>query len=1179
MPVTVRPHESLEKLLATFLGTLTEVRHAQAAEQGLPRPVPVIVPAGQFSDWLQLRLAREQGVCMGLQFLRPQEFVGKVAALTPAGVPTRFDPWTRDALAWRLLPHIAGVAEQLGLPTDRELTVRESFATARTLADHFEHYGHSRAELLAAWRTGAPAPIGTKAASPFALEAEAWQRQLWLTLDAEILASPHARENPGLHLHWNGWESAQRAAELHPHLLVLGTGGLDPVLVRTLHLLAEAGADVRIDVVLPTLDYLGEFRDRGLRAPLEEDPEAEIPELGHPLITTLGRHAVGSFMLLGKLDENYAHWPEAGRHGPVQDEAPSTLLGNLQAAVRAHTSGLANSERFPAAGGASDEKGSCNTQVDGSLLVHSCHGPRRELEVLRDELLRAFAELPELRPEQILVLCSDLDTYAPLVDSVLAQGTPPLPVRLTERAASASNPLLDALASLLAYAQGRHSVSGLLGLLELRAVQKALAVEDEPAALESLKDWIRQSGLTLDLDAGERGTLELPEDESGTWRFAKDRLVAGMLFGPTHQATDAQGRHVLPLAGTLDTDTELRERLVGWLADLERHLRVWKTPATALDWAARLDQATLDVLRPDPREGEFTTLRPHLSFLQDVGSETPVDAGVLEDWFRGLLESEGGGRTKVTGSIAFGRFKQLAQLPCRVLALVGMQDGAYPRQTRTPSWDLFQLDPKPWDRNPRIEDRQMFLDALLTPRDRLIITASTQNLRTGKTEPFSSCVDDLLSHLDRSAGGKLRDKLVVKHRLQPFAPAYFLPSSTTTEEALPRSFNTPARDIARSLAMQELAPTQPPPFFIEPAASAVSPLPEELELSIEDLVQFWTNPARAWLRAQGITLARELPDDTELDRPPLVLDTLQAWQVANAAYQDALAEGTGLDLTKARLAGDRALPMGELGAQAWLTHHKPGLRLGTLVRSLRLPTRLACDVRVRVPQGSVRITGTVLQAGPAGEPALLLHRLGKYSKPKYALGAWITAVVASAAHEQARPSLLVDQETKDDAPLSLRAPLPQEEARRLLGVLVRGLLEGRSRPLCFAPIASQVYSKAHYGDAPAALLSGLKEAHPDLFEALIQLACAPDAAPPPELESSVMALRELLSEDAIGVAADTWEQESGSAGGEGHEDAARLTWRGQSPFACDRSLRWHAWSLAVSLPCDAWLATKLETTR
>ena len=62
------------------------------------------------------------------------------------------------------------------------------------------------------------------------------------------------------------------------------------------------------------------------------------------------------------------------------------------------------------------------TKLDDSIQFHSCHGRIRQLEVLRDALLRLFRDDKTIEPRDVVVICPDIEGYAPLIDAVFSDG-------------------------------------------------------------------------------------------------------------------------------------------------------------------------------------------------------------------------------------------------------------------------------------------------------------------------------------------------------------------------------------------------------------------------------------------------------------------------------------------------------------------------------------------------------------------------------------------------------------------------------------------------------------------------------------------------------------------------------------------------------------------------------------
>ncbi len=1027
-----------------------------------PRLFPVVVPSLPFADWLQLQIAARRGICMGIDFLMPQDFIRRVpVSLAPA----KDSAWTKRRLLWHMFPLVAGVASHLGL---NQASTRDRFALANLLADQFDQYGHFRPQMIRNWAEQKSClPLKATVADH---KQESWQRDLWDQLQVSISEVHPAMELIRLQHDTIALDTLRDA---FPRLLVLGTGALDPLLIEVISVMQLAGCDVSTHILLPSLGYLGELRQM---PPPEVAQDPELLELhsGHPLLQSMGRHAVGSFLLLGELDEHYAHWPESDT--TPTDE--SSILRHIQSDIR--------SLRPP---------GRHSEEQDHSLRVHKCFGPRREMEVLRDEILRAFVDIEGLQPDEIHIITPHLETYAPFVSAVLQQDGTPLPVRITEIAPSEREPIAEfMLAVLQLAAEEVFTAGGLMEITSLRAVQAALDIAGNPEGHARVRGWIRDTGITRGLG------------ESGTWTFGRDRLIAGHWFGASRAAMYPDGTYVLPVADALDGAPDLKERWIRWHADLESNLQEWTIPAPPAQWSERIGHVC-DTLLTGQGEDPRLAIQGIIQFLATIESSEPLDAASISDWMEMELR-ERGQRTMASGKITMGRFKQLQNLPCRVLAMVGMEEGEFPSRNRAPSWDLLRMDPRVWDRSPRIDDRQLFLDAILTPTDRLIITASNRSVRNGKDGPLSPCVEELLRVAQTM--GVPADDLIVNQRLQPFAEEYFdglsnLPPSFDSQNAVTAAtFLSPIKDDGI-------------PFCVR-ATAASTATAGPADISLEDLIVFWTDPAKGFLQAQGISLVRNEADSRSLDRSPILIEGLESWQVKQAILTETV-EGNGdLDEVRARMRANRQLPRGRLGDAVWSSHRALSEPTGRAARLLMGP-RISAEVQLYDP--SIRIIGSFLCS--IGESHLLVYRAGKLDKPGHIVRAWISAGFA-AASGYPLPMWLLDDENSDEP--RQRQAIENTAARNFLQDLVAGYLQGQCCPLAYSPAASDECAK--------------------------QLMKHGDEA------------------KAISTARAAWTKDGSHGGGEGEglRPAAHLAWRDVDPFSDPTP--WLHWARAIAIPLRQW---------
>jgi ketol-acid reductoisomerase len=211
------------------------------------------------------------------------------------------------------------------------------------------------------------------------------------------------------------------------------------------------------------------------------------------------------------------------------------------------------------------------------------------------------------------------------------------------------------------------------------------------------------------------------------------------------------------------------------------------------------------------------------------------------------------------------------------VCLLGLDDGAFPRKSPRDGDDRLLDDPHVGERDPRTEDRQLLLDALMAATDRLIVTYTGNDERTNVARPPAVPVGELLDMVDRVAGD--HRQVVVAHPLHPFDTRNFAPGAIVPER--PWSFDRVTLEGARALDGER---AEPGPFL-------TAPLPERAGavIEVDDLVRFVERPVRAFLRRRlGISVG--VYDEDVVDALPIELDGLAQW-------------GVGQRILDARLAG------------------------------------------------------------------------------------------------------------------------------------------------------------------------------------------------------------------------------------------------------------------------------------
>ena len=1056
--------------------------------------VPVLMPSLPLVERTRVALARRHGVAMGVTFFLPSAFIEHMAQLV--GLDPVHPSWRPEGLAWRLIPLLAALVEDGHTPRLRAACAdtRARHALAHDVADRFDQYLYFRPEMIAAWDRGE-----TWDALPEAVQGdEAWQRDLWWHLSDGLADHPH----PAVRLRDLVTRIHTGQGDLPASLEVLATGPLPPTLLPLLRALATR-TRVCLRALLPSTEYLGDLRAG--RTQMRAGQAVDLAWEGHPLLSHLGKQAVDSFRSFEE-----ALVTEGQEYDVISLPAPrsDSLLARLQADIRAARQSGAARMTPPVAS-------------DRSVRVHRCHGARREVEVLRDELLDAFESLPDLRASDVLILAPQLDIYGPLAEAILRDGDPSLPLRLAERRIDRSDPLVRGMHTMLRAAAGRVPLSEGLALLALPAVAARVeSLDTDPA---TLADRVRAAGITWGLNADHRRSMDAGDQGTGTWREGLDRLLAGVWLGDADTASDEHHRPALPVSGDLGTDPAAMSASLDWLDGLVCLLDDWQREVSPGQWADRLDQALDQVLAAGDDRFDSLAAVDLVGQLRaaetDHACDVALDAAAVADWLDQVVQEEVRTVSRVGGGMAMGGFKPMRAMPCRVLAVMGLHDAAFPRRARAPAWDLLAAAPQRGDRDPVREDRQLFLDALLAAADRVILTATARNIRSNKDEPLSACVDEFL----RVAAATVSDRpdiqettyrdLIEDHPLQPFNAACF-----TGPRA---SFDTGHLEVARACQQRQEEATPFHANVFEPPEAVPS---DDLEL--HEIIRILKDPWVAWLGSLGVEIPRSGDDPFALDREPVAAPAgLDRWQLQTEVI-DAVLEGRTSFLEE-RLTADRLLPYGTLGAAM-------GRQVVQEAESLARRALHEAGGRLQ-PQRLVYRDGCLPVAGNiAVTPDRRLHVLVRPTELKAAahhrLDVWVRATFAAACGM--RGDTVVVSRDGERTRVDRRPAMAPDQARAALDHLLHLCSDARRYPLPFGPKTSfAVFDAGQRG-----------------------------------VNETDRAMK-------------AWHQQPQGPPGEGDSASAQLTWRDRDPFAEEIFDEWRRLAAAVFGPVEAWFATTATPSR
>lgn len=1079
-PADFRLHHS-NSLQALALALALTLR-TPAPGQPLLVPEVVLIPQAAMRRWLQAELARVHGIAANLEFLTPGEFVRRALDANLPGADEELD---LAGLHWRLYALLTD-PEALRAPGLAPLRSAlagadplKPWALAGELALVFERYQAWRRDWLLAWEAG-ETPRDPQLA---------FQAALWRRLAA---GRRHRARRVADYLHRFGADGPQTPAGLPSRLFAFATLNVSPDVLRVIASQARVGT-LHFYLPTPSRKYWGDLRSFAERMREGEDP-LETDE--NPLLAAWGyagrdfMAVLGGYEVVHPTDESEYYADPEDQPGDDPDE--DTLLGRLQRDLL--------HRRAPQPWREAVEPG------DVSLQLHACHTRLREVQVLHDRLQALLDDPrfdPPLQPREIAVLAPDLDPYLPAIAAVFgaARGQPgEIPYTLADASVLASEPLAEVALRLLALPLSRFGLHEVLDLLATPAIAEAAGLT--PEARDRLHDWLQAAGARWGLDATHRARHDAPAEEACTWRFALERLLLGHATGAE---ADLAGVAPLPLleGGALDALDALL-RLLEVLATHERTLGAALTPA---QWRERV-LALLEALLPrpprDPRDARtLERLRELFDGFarqaQAAGFDRALPPEVVRAHLRAVLAEADTRAPLLGGGVSFARMVPMRLLPFRVICVLGLNDGEFPR--RDPGSGLNRLtqtlgtrERRAGDRSLRDDDRFLFLQLFAAAGEVFYVSWCGADPRDGSERLPSTVVTELLEAAARyhHAPETARTALVLHHPLQPFAPDAF------GDGRDPRRFSY-------GTAWQAAAHAGPQPRRALPAFAAAPLVPSAVApepLSAQALAGFLCDMPGAFLRQRlGMRLPEAVAalDDTE----PLQLPAHGLLRhAAQRLVFEALCAGED----------DVASLHARLCARALLPPGPSGRRQAGLLRAEMLPYARAfrqwcgdeepVTARCEAWFGPWHVQATFDGLYRQGLVRLRFGALDGVAQIRHGLD-WLLLCAT------AQPVTLWQLAAfEHGVALQPRAPVPAAQAREALQTLLALCAAGLREPLPFLPRSGWTWYAA------------MQDTRGD-----------PDQ----------------VAQRAWEAARKTWRQDRGWS--EGDEPGARLALRGRDPFA------------------------------
>ncbi|MCQ2396183.1 MAG: exodeoxyribonuclease V subunit gamma [Lentisphaeria bacterium] len=597
-----------------------------------------------------------------------------------------------------------------------------------------------------------------------------------------------------------------------------------------------------------------------------------------------------------------------------------------------------------------------NGTTDDSLTIHSCFNEIREVESLHDSILHILKQY-EARKEKItlndiIVMAPDIAKFAPAIQAVFDRGPLSKHYCISDRSVKGANLLAEAFMKIMELPKSKFEVTRISSLLDSSPIKERFGFDDEGVA--RLRNWFRKAGIHWGRDEKDREGIGAFEEFS--WQKGLDTLLAKLAFdengqvneyfggiAPTDYSTDNENQSLLN--GFMKLYGELKEFAAA--VEQSRHAESAKSGPQWCDFLlekrGQFFPVDGDSMQEYSQLGKvFSEMKEAMTLAgyakTDDSAETTSDADIVPydiilSALGTAMDTPAKGEPFLNGKITFCSLLPMRGIPCKVIALLGMDVGEFPRSNDNTGFTLVTRKDrngkeiagsllKYYDRSRSIEDRFTFLEALMSARDHMMLFYKGQSDQNLKDDLVPAApLAELMNYIARIRPNAHAP--IIKHTLNSFDAKAF--SNTSRDKTLLDyfSFDQNMAEIATTTASQSQSSTKLPPWLDAYNLPLPKQLPQnwdkdEITITLDDMVSFFKDPATAY-----VTTRMGLPRDRWEEEPlsdfePFALNPLDASLIRNALTAEQT-KGSGptatLDSSPAWHAAvaNNSLPIGPLG--------------------------------------------------------------------------------------------------------------------------------------------------------------------------------------------------------------------------------------------------------------------------
>jgi exodeoxyribonuclease V gamma subunit len=961
------------------------------------QPQFIVTQTLGMNNWLKIQLAEKLGITANCQFLKPNDIINQVYFLLDG---PQEQILSADNLQWLIFgllndptfknryPHISQYYNQ-GEDTKR-------MALAEKVADLFDQYQIYRPEMIKEWNNTLVSDLNNSN----------WQKYLWVIIKDKIGAKMPDKTRVGKFIIESLQDPSQqeKLKSRIPQIEFFGISIITAYHLEIFHELAKH-IDVSFNLLNPSPSIYW-FDDKSpqqiarwkSRARLNA-PVFDVPIEGNALLTNWGRVIQDTFWLFFKDDDFLNEYDDNGL-----EPEPKSLLGKIQNDI--YNNALIDVRN----------KLTINNIKDGSISLNSCYTVVREVEVLYNYLVHLVNQNPgSLSPRDIVVMVSDIDTYAPYIKAIFKSAPYTFPFTIADESIQSSDGLIGALHALLSL-DDSFKAEDIMQLLEWSYIRNRFKIDN----VELVRRVVNDANIRFGIE----GNLS-DDTVHVSWLNGLRRVMYGisMITDEEYELNEYSFYPIDIVEGEQAFELIRFSHFVEVLIETIKEQQDYKT---LIEWGDYILRVVSNLIFQSEEEvnDDYQLLINYIKKLNLISEnvQEKISFQVFKYNFLNNLSGEVRTNNFASGGITFCSLIPMRSIPFKVVALLGLGFDKFPRKESPINFNIMQAEHRKGDRNIKDNDKHLFLETILSAKEYLYISYIGKNTKDNSLLPPSAIVDELIDYiasgmedLATSVETLIRESFVIQHPLHNF-----------TEQPL---------DTYNYLAANDKGIKKVNSHIDQVALNLIFE-----EVSIRELVNFFKNPFEYYHNKVLNIYYREehvlLPETEHFE-----LDGLQKWQIK----QDLLFLDQGdLDNYIQRGIKKGELPLKNM-SRTLLSDLYASIESTKQLVEKSIDDQDERAIQIDIEIDGVRIVGEIDKV--FGDRMIMIS-LSKYND-KYKLEAYIKYLLAIASDIEVDSYLISDFDKR--VYVIDKFAVSKEDAQEKLTELIAAYLQGLQAPFMFHP--------------------------------------------------------------------------------------------------------------------------------